>query len=973
MMNYNLHFGKQKPYLFNVIYRCAKALPPTGYVIKVSCILLFIMFIRVECYGQNYGLLKSQDPKTLPKSLAANQVARRKNKTVPHTVLNKIAENEFAIQSGWELIEASKVSVVPQIISSSSFNSSAWYNATVPGTVLSTLVDQGVYPDPYWGLNNLSIPDTLCRQKWWYRTQFKIGKSQLSKTCRLTFNGINYEAQVWLNGHKLGDIKGAFKRGIFDISQYIRSSGINVLAVQIIPPPHPGIPHEESMLTGIGPNGGALAQDGPTFISSEGWDWLPGIRDRNIGIWQNATLHFSDDITIGDSQVITDLDLPDTSHAAITIKTSVSNLGRLKKQVKVNVAIEGIQVNQKLTILPGETKAVVFSPSVYAALKISHPRLWWPNGYGRPDLYHLMLTASDGLSTSDSKSVRFGIHKLTYEMSVDAPGKPNWYVEFDPTDVYKKTKQPLFDNLQRRKVEGKTFVPALRAGAAISLLREVADTTVSPYLVIKVNGQRIFCKGGNWGMDDGMKRISRAQLEPYFKLSRQANFNMVRNWTGESTEETFYDLCDEYGLLVWNDFWTSTENYNVMPLDNALFLENAKEVFRRFRNHPSIAVWCPRNEGYLPPELEVPLANMVVAEDGTRHYQPNSRYLNLRTSGPWNYQPDPKVYFTKLADGFSTELGTTSVPTAATIRKMMAKEDLWPIGDVWYYHDFHAGQRQYVAAIDSLYGPATGLDDFCKKAQMVNYDSHRAMFEAFNSKLWNSASGILIWMSQPAWSSTVWQAYSYDYETFGSYFGVRNACEPVHIQMNLDNNQVIAINTSLHKIAGSLIKSSVYDLRGKVLYTQTSQKDVLENRITSVFTQVLPANLPEVYLVRLMMTDGKGRTLSQNDYWKSTTGNFKSFNDLRDGKLDCTVLKQSAGYLQIKITNTTAETCVGIKLNLRNRTSKQLILPAYCSDGYFNLLPHESKQLIFTYAPQAVVPGILVNAYNLKGNELVLK
>ena len=142
---------------------------------------------------------------------------------------------------------------------------------------------------------------------------------------------------------------------------------------------------------------------------------------------------------------------------------------------------------------------------------------------------------------------------------------------------------------------------------------------------------------------------------------------MVRNWTGESTEELFYTLCDEYGLLVWNDFWLSTEGYNQNVNDEELFMANARETVRRFRNHPSLAVWCPRNEGYATPTLEPRLAALIAREDGTRFYSPNSRYMNLRTSGPWHYLADESEYFLRHAFGFSTELGTPSVPDRKSV------------------------------------------------------------------------------------------------------------------------------------------------------------------------------------------------------------------------------------------------------------------------------------------------------------------
>lgn len=225
------------------------------------------------------------------------------------------------------------------------------------------------------------------------------------------------------------------------------------------------------------------------------------------------------------------------------------------------------------------------------------------------------------------------------------------------------------------------------------ILVPAPDKAMQHYMVIKVNGKRIFCKGGNWGMDDAMKRVSREHLEPYFRLHKEANFNMIRNWTGESTEESFYELCDEYGMLVFNDFWLSTQGYNMPVNDDNLFLRNAEDVVVRFRNHPSIAVWNPRNEGFAPVYIEEHLAKMIAEKDGTRYYSPNSTHCNLRPSGPWNYHKNPVDYYRDRAHGFNTEQGSTSIPTEESILAMMDVKDAWPISDVWYYHDLHGGKE----------------------------------------------------------------------------------------------------------------------------------------------------------------------------------------------------------------------------------------------------------------------------------------
>jgi hypothetical protein len=920
----------------------------------------------------NYGLLKAQEPATLPQSKAPVQRPTRKPKLAPRTVLEPTADGTFRLVHGWELSAAAQITAPAAKVSRLGFNTITWYNATVPGTVLTTLVDQGVYPDPFFGLNNLAIPDSLSRQTWWYRTTFQVPEGQRGRAAWLLLEGLNYQGDIWLNGQLVGSLKGAFKRGRFNVSKLLRPRGDNVLAVRVQPPPHPGIPHEESTRTGQGPNGGVLATDGPTFISSEGWDWLPGIRDRNTGLWQDVLLRFSGPVTLLDPQVVTDLPLPDTTRALVTVRATLHNASRHAQRVTVTGQLAGRIFRQTITV-PALTKQVVaFNPTDFEALRLVNPRLWWPNGYGRPALYTLSLAViEESGQVSDQQLVRFGVRELSYEMTVDAPGKIGQRVEFNPLRA--PAGQVLFDNVHRREVEPEVWVASLRTAADQAALTPVLEPAAAPYLVLKVNGQRIFCRGGNWGMDDGMKRVTRQRLEPYFKLHQKAGLNMIRNWTGESTEEVFYQLADEYGLLIWNDFWLSTEGYNLEPTDADLSMANAEDVVRRFRNHPSIALWCPRNEGYAPAALEDRLARLVATEDGTRYYQPNSRHLNLRPSGPWHYFHDPADYFRRNAQGFTTEIGTFSVPDATTIRQFLPLADQWPITDAWYYHDLHAEheQKAYLADVAQHYGPPTSLADFTKKVQLLNYDSHRAIFEAWNSRLWRNTSGVLLWMSHPAWPSMIWQLYSSNYAAHGAYYGAQKACEPVHVQLNLDDRQVVVVNTTLRPLRDARVQVAVYSMQGQQLFAETRSVQALPNQITSVFTPNLPATLPAVYLVRLRLLDAQGVVVSENEYWqKSATANFQAFNTLLPVQLDCHAVAHDlqARTLVFEVHNPAAVPAVAVALTLQN-TQQQPVLPAYFSAGYFTLLPGERKRVTVQYdslstAAAATSLRLLAKAYN---------
>lgn len=917
------------------------------------------------------GLRTEQPEATMPKGNVLSQISVRKKKMNLITQLLPVSPTEWILSKGWELATATQVIESKQSIFDPELNTTEWLNATVPGTVLTTLVEQGIYPDPYFGLNNLAIPDTLCRMDWWYRTVFELPDTIDSPAFRLLFNGINYRAEIFLNGQKLGNIDGAFMRGEFNVNEIIRKKEKNVLAVHILPPYNPGIPHEQSMIAGQGLNGGQLCLDGPTFIASEGWDWIPGIRDRNIGIWQDVRLLIGGEVQLGDPQVITEL-TSDLKEARIQIHTSLKNNSSQSVSGILSMEIEGIKMEQPYELAPYETRMVELTPSTHPQLTIKNPRLWWPNGYGPQNLYHLKLSTLTGdKQLSDLKTIRFGIRELSYELMVHTPEKGNQRIAYSPVKTIKEGK-PIFNFIERVNYDNENQLPTLHKNVDLSGLEELSnDDPVGPYLVIRVNGVRIFCRGGNWGMDDAMKQSSRERLEPYFRLHQEANFTIIRNWTGESTEEVFYELCDEYGLLVWNDFWITTENSNVDPNDFRLFLKNAEDVVRRFRNHPSIAIWCPRNEGFAPKQLEVSLAEMIAREDPTRHYHGQSRYLNMKSSGPWNYFKDPSLYYTSNAQGFNTEMGSYAVPTHHTLEKFIAQEDRWPINDVWAYHDLHHTSQafdDFMTAVNR-YGQPTGYVDFCRKSQFVTYEAWRNMLEAWNSKMWNDCTGLILWMSHPAWPSMIWQTYTYDYETPGSYFGAKKAAEPVHIQMNLPDNQVVIINSSLTTYTSMTASLSYYDLGGKELFRKQIQTNVASNSKTECFNKETPESLPAIYLARLILSDQKKNVVSINDYWKTDgqPDSYQAFNTLADCSIKISTKPSKQPHItKVVLENHSKIPAVAIKLSVIDSQGR-IILPAYFSDGYLNLLPYEKREI--TLSLPAGNPNdysIRAEGYNLK-------
>jgi hypothetical protein len=648
--------------------------------------------------------------------------------------------------------------------------------------------------------------------------------------------------------------------------------------------------------------------------------------------------------------------LPETSRASITVTTELHNISDISRQGVLEGQFEGVQFAQPVTLRAGETKTVTFTPKSFPQLMVKHPRLWWPNGYGKPELYHMKLDfATGGRQPSDQIALRFGIREMSYELAVKMPGSKSQRVEFTPTKV-RGADGPVIDNRRSSMDWHKSWTGDVKQvsvwpGAEHSpALRPVNDENMGPYLIIKVNGQRIFCNGGNWGMDDAMKQIPRDRLETFVRLERDANLDMIRNWVGQSTSEAFYDLCDEYGILVWNDFWMSTENWNYAPADHELFLLNTADTVKRFRNHPSIAIWCARNEGVPPEDINQGIDRIIRELDGTRYYQPNSRLVNLRTSGPWSNQPLEK-YFDELNHGFSTEMGAASIPSAEVMHTMMPAEDLWPPGDVWAYHDFHSkgaiNRDAFLGEVARRYGEVAGLDDFCRKAQMMNYESYRAIYEGFNSRLWNDCSGVLIWMSHPSWPSVVWQLYSSDYEPNAAYFGAKKAGEPVHIQMNLPDCKIVVVNHRFVPLAGLKVDAAIYDLTGHETQAYGTNLTALANACTDVLTLGWPAN--GTYFLKLKLRDHDGRLLSENFYWHARKPEqLKELDTLPEVKV--------AGRLQVRksknktviegdLSNPSHTPALAIKLTLRDAVTGGRILPVFYDDDFFSLLPGESRKI----------------------------
>ncbi len=646
----------------------------------------------------------------------------------------------------WKLKPESEVKNTAEMLSPD-YDTSDWVNGLVPGTVFTAYVNAGKEKDPNFGDNIQKVDRSKYDRSFWYRTTFNIPENFSQEDIWLNFNGVNRNGEIFLNGKRLGKLDGFMDRGRFNITNLAYKNKPNVLAVLIQIPQTP------------------LANQGsPNYLSSGGWDWMPYVPGLNSGITDKVWLSNSGKLTIADPWVRTEL--PSKARADLYLSTTIANSSEKDVLGTVTGIITpgNIEFSTTMNFSAGKKTEVKFDKRLYPQLAVNSPKLWWPNGYGEPNLYACKLTVKIGDEVSETKTINFGIKKYSYD-------------------------------------------------------------TNGGVLHFHINGTPIFIKGGNWGMSEYLLRCRGDEYDTKVRLHKEMNFNMIRNWLGSTTDNEFYEACDKYGIMVWDDFWINS-NPNV-PNDLATFNHNMIEKIKRVRNHPSIAVWCGDNEGFpQPPLLGWMIENIKTFDNNDRYFQANSNTGNLTGSGPWGAY-DSRYYFTPYPNaiggtkgwGMRSEIGTAVVPNFESFKKFMPEKDWWPRNEMWNLHyfgesAFNAAPDRYDQMISERYGKPKGIEEYCEKAQLVSYESNRAMYEGWLDRMWEDASGIMTWMSQSAYPSMVWQTYDYYYDLTGAYFGVKSACEPVHILWNPVNDFVKVSNTTSENLNNLTAELEVYNLNG---------------------------------------------------------------------------------------------------------------------------------------------------------------
>lgn len=793
--------------------------------------------------------------------------------------------------------------------------------ATVPGTVLGTYVNIGAVEHPNFADNQLFISDSYFCSDFIYHKSFDASPD--TERQFLHFEGINYQACVKLNGADLGFIDGAFRTADFDVTGILREKD-NQLEVKIIHNPSYGDTKVQTAYTPQS-NGGVLGYDNPTMHATIGWDWLPTVRGRNIGIYDDVWLSYTGPVTISDEFVRSSLPLPDTTCATLFASARLVNHSSEPVNGTLTWKFGDISREMQLSLEAGESRVLEYSPE-----QIDNPRLWWPKGYGEQNLYPVSFSFSVDGKVSAHKEFLSGIRQM------DAVLEP-----YTPLEGYRNPFSSRND------------------GQRLSLY---------------VNGRRFIGFGGNWGYPEHLLNYRAREYDIAVKYHADMNFTMIRNWVGMTGHRAFYDACDRYGIMVWQDFWLANPWDGPDPSDPARFNEIATEYVRRIRNHASIGLYVGRNEGYPPQEIDSYLEKMIPKEHPGLFYIPHSATDGVSGGGPYRALAPSEYFHVRGRDKFHSEMGMPAPMNYENMVRAMGKEALEPVSTIAHpntmygLHDYTLGRKANAAQqtesfnelLEKAFGEPADAAEFAALAQWINYDGYRAMFEGRGEY----RRGLLLWMSHPAWPSMVWQTYDYYFEPTGAYFGCKKACEPLHIQLNQYSREVEVVNYHAGNKSALTASALVLDMGGTVVGEQSFELDMPEDSTAEAFVLDVPEEAGRVYYVKLILKDAAGAVLSSNFYVQGREeGNFKALRELGQASLEA-----SFDGRKLQIENSGDVPALMIRLCLRDRRSGEMVLPVIYSDNYFSLMPGEKHTVETEVSPDDYSGDAMmeISAFNLK-------
>ena len=843
-----------------------------------------------------------------------------------------------SLESDWSLQSSAKVEAKGEALSIPGFDTKGWHAITVPNTVVGALVENGHYPDPYFGMNLRSIPgttypigerftllptpdDSPFKAPWWYRTEFAVPRGKAGRSFALHFDGINYRASIWLNGVRLAgpdEVAGAFRRYELDVTRHVRPGERNAIAIEVVIPE----PHDLAFM----------------------WvDWNPTPPDKNMGLWGAVYLTDSGPLALRHPHVVSKLDLPSLETARLTVTTEVRNPTDRAVQGVVRGAIEAVQFAKTVSLGPRERAVVRFTPEEVKGLTVAKPRLWWPYRYGPQNLHTLVLDAEVAGEVSDRAEVRFGIQQMESELTPEGH--------------------------RRFKVNG---LPILIRGGGWA-----SDMLLRPASTERLEAELRYTR--EMGLNT-IRLEGKLETDEFYDLADRYGILLMPGWC----------CCDQWEM--W-DKWDA-EDHRVAPA-------SLRDQVLRLRNHPSVLVWLNGSDFPPPAEVERRYLDVLaevewskpVLSNATDAPGPVSGPSGVKMRGPYDYVP-PSYWLTDGkhggAFGFATEVGPgAAVPPIESLRRMLPPDKLWPMNEHWTFHaggDEFKDLKLFTEALEGRYGKATSAEDYARKAQALAYDNQRAMFEAWGRNKYR-ATGVIQWMLNNAWPSMIWHLYDYYLRPGGGYYGSKKACEPVHVQFSWDDRSVAVVNDRPAPLTGLKVKAQLLNLDLTPRFSGEAVVDVPADGVVRPLVVPRPRGLSATHFLRLRLEDASGDLVSSNFYWLSTREDVLDWKntkwyytptrrhaDLRAlGELPPTTLALQARLEEgeepggvVRVENTGRALAFLVHLKLVDPGSGEEVLPVFWEDNYFELLPGEAREIRVAHSPRrgAALPRVEADAWN---------
>lgn len=871
---------------------------------------------------------------------------------------------------GWSLSSAKVTTASGSEISTAAFPAAGWHPIHhMPATVLEILEEDGVHPNLYFGMNLLKeVPQKLYLQDWWYRTSFTAPAG--APDYWLEFPGINYRAEIWLNGHEVANsqqVAGMYVAHELNVTQWIRRGKVNTLAVKVTPERAiqdvNGVELADSWFDWL--NWKYLGYQGPRPKDSHGISFVP---DRNAGIWKPVTLRMSGPVTVSHPLVNTALPLPRTDSARLTVYAELTNasrqpvLGTLTARITRPGKPE-ILLKQPVSLAAGEQREVSFSPEQFPKLNVNHPDLWWPYTMGRPNLYDLRLMFDANGDLSDAAHIRFGVRTIT---------------------------QHRDDNQQ---------FPEVGKGG---------------YFYLQVNGRNFLARGAVYS-PDLLYRYDPAREDAVLRYVKDLGLNMLR-WEGKITSQHMIEEADEQGIPVMLGWmccnqWEKWDQWSAE--DHRVAAESLRSQLLMLRAHPSVFLWANGSDGLPPPLVrneyhrilhQLHWQNAVVDTVSSFARAPDGSpaWDGIQMQGPYTWRP-PTYWFSGRyapAQGASAEQGDNEeIPPYESLKKFIPANRLWPINEDWYFHAGAGDGNNTLSSIQMVlnrrYGPSTSAQEFARKAQLAGYEEARAQFEDFAANGWATHKMTIYWMLNNPWPSFFGHIFDDYLKPGGTYYGAKKGLRPLSVVFdsfatgNHSEAHFTVVNQTPEDQHGLRARIRIYDLDGRLREDKTIKRvEVPSGGMARILTLPKPNGITPVYFVRCDLYDAQGKQLVDNVYWQSTQG-----DDLGDPKNDNAFqlkmaswanmtalntmprvkLELSAGethlngktHVTIRLHNPTGHIAFFERATITGTKDGDEILPIEYSDNYVTVFPHETIEIDGTVRDAAGRPSwVRLSGYN---------